>query len=126
VTVERVAAGTDLLDLLDQVLDKGITIQSETDRPLTGSPDLEERVVAAVSDLFLAHSYAPGQGGPMSFKVGNARSAASDLRPEDDDDDEDGGDGGQGSSGAPATVERPIEPRRRPPSRPHRTGRTRR
>ena len=39
----------------------------------------------------------------------------------DDDDDDD--DGGEGSSGAPATLQRPLEPRRRPPSRSDRTRR---
>jgi hypothetical protein len=66
---------------------------------------VEARVVVASTDTCLKYSEAVS----LKYSVEN-----------DDDDDDDGG---EGSSGAPVIVQRPLDPRRRPPSRPERTRR---
>ena len=144
--VERAAGGTSLMDVLDRVLDKGIVIDAWVRVSLVGIDliTVEARVVVASIDTYLTYSEAVAQVAPISRPAGEitsrdvlAENAA--LRAElaasksalprqpytgrlaDDDDDDD--DGGEGSSGAPAILERPMEPRRRPPSRPERTRR---
>jgi hypothetical protein len=110
VAVEREAVGASLSDVLDRVLDKGIVIG--------------DRARLSLFDLLpVAASSQSGFEDEYDLVGINLLPGAASSQPAWEDDDDDDDDGGEGSSGAPAILERPMEPRRRPPSRPERTRR---
>jgi hypothetical protein len=93
--VERSAAGTGLVDVLDCVLDKGIVIDAGVGDSLVAIDliAVDARIVVATIDTSLRH---------LSKSM---------LRTCKEDEDDDGG--GEGSSGAPAMLQMVPEPRRR-------------
>jgi gas vesicle structural protein len=116
--VERASAGTSLIDVLDRVLDKGIVIDAWVRVSLVGIDliTVEARVVVASIETYLKYSEAVGQIAPISRPNRSVPSS-----PGDDENDDDDDDGSGGASGAPALQDAPIRPRKRIPSRPHRT-----
>jgi len=69
--VERAAGGTNLIDVLDRVLDKGIVIDAWVRVSLVGIDLLtvEARVVVASIETYLKYSEAVGQVAPASRPV---------------------------------------------------------
>src|SRR5512137_1190319 len=69
--VERAAAGSSLIDVLDRVLDKGIVIDAYVRVSLVGIDliTVEARVVVASIDTYLKYSEAVGQAGTVSRPV---------------------------------------------------------
>jgi len=69
--VERAAGTTNLIDVLDRVLDKGIVIDAWVRVQLVGIDliTVEARVVVASIDTYLKYSEAVGQVAPVSRPV---------------------------------------------------------
>ena len=104
--------------VLDRVLNKGIVIDVAVRVSLVAI-DLhanDSQVRVASVDTYLRYSESVPLERPV-LTFGSSASSESALRVDDDDDDGDDGNGGGGPSGAPAMLERPVEPRRRPASR---------
>ena len=124
--LERSAGATNLIDVLDRVLAKGIVIDAWVRVSLVGIDliTVEARVVVASIDTYLRYSEAVGAATaaarPALPEFASATSSESALRSDADDDDDDGS---GGPSGAPATLDVAIKPRRYPPGRPQRTRR---
>ena len=79
--VERTAAGSSLIDVLDRVLDKGIVIDAYVRVSLVGIDlvTVEARVVVASVDTYLKYSEAIGVTGMAARPMVGPASAATDM-----------------------------------------------